>query len=242
MAAYVVGLKKGRKYRKGRKRIVFKAARNLRNQATRNRISVTNGLGFPKRMVMTLRYAQQGVLSTGAAGVMATYNFRCNGMFDPDQSGVGHQPMYFDQMMAIYDHYTVIGAKIRVTFAQADTTPTTAQTRIPVLCGVFVNDDSTTTPGINGVLENALMSAKTFNLNAGSALTCKMGWSAKKVFGGSVLGNASLVGTATVNPAEEQFFTLFLDSAAMLDSTDVYYRVQIDYIAVFTELKDIATS
>lgn len=218
----------------------FRRARGYVN--TRNRVAVNNGLGFPRRMTMTHRYAQTGIITTGGSGAMTTYNFRCNGMFDPDQTGGGHQPMYFDQMAAIYDHYTVIASKITVTFASADTTPTTTQMRIPFTVGVFLNDDSTTTPGINGVLENSLMKTHSFTMNPGNSRTMKLGWSAKKTFGGSILGNSSLVGTATVNPAEEQFFTLFADSAAMLDATDIFYRVQIDYIAVWTELKDIASS
>jgi len=150
--------------------------------------------------------------------------------------------MYFDQLTALYDHYCVIGAKMTITFCQADTAPTTSQTRIPVTVGVFINDDTTTTPGINGVLENSQMKARCFTLNDGSPKTIRVKWSAKKTFGGSVLGNSNLQGTATVNPAEEQFFTVFVDSAAMLDDTTVFYRVQIDYLAVWTELKDIASS
>lgn len=243
MPTYTVGVKGGKMYRKGKHPSKWRKARRVNNnQNVVNRINVKNGLGFPRRMTMTHRYAQQGVLSTGTSGAMTNYSFRCNGLYDPDATGAGHQPMYFDQMTAIYNHYCVIASKITVTFCQADTTPTTTQTRIPLVCGVYLNDDSTVTPGINGLLENALMKTRNFTLNDGSPKTCRLGWSAKKTFGGSILGNSNLQGTATINPAEEQFFTLFLDSAAMLDATDVYYRVQIDYITVWTELKDIASS
>ena len=34
----------------------------------------------------------------------------------PNHTGVGHQPLYFDQLMTIYNHYIVIGAKITVKF------------------------------------------------------------------------------------------------------------------------------
>lgn len=213
-----------------------------RKKNTRLRTSVSTGLGFPRRLTQTHRYAQTGIIQGGASGAMATYNFRCNGMFDPDATGAGHQPMYFDQLTALYDHYCVIGAKIRVTFCIAESTPTVTQTRMPITVGVFINDDTTTTPGINGVLENSTHKAKSFTLNDGSPKTVTCKWSAKKTFGGSVLGNSNMQGTATVNPAEEQFFTLFTDSAAVVEAIDVFYRVQIDYIAVWTELKDIASS
>ena len=45
-------------------------------------------------------------------------------MFHPDKSSVGHQPMYFDQLQAIYDHFTVINSRIKVTpFYSEDTQP-----------------------------------------------------------------------------------------------------------------------
>lgn len=240
----MAGIKRRRRFQRKsaakRVRRMFKKKGSRR--VTKLRTAVSTGLGFPRRLTQTHRYAQTGTLSTGALGALVTYNFRCNGMFDPDASGAGHQPMYFDQLTALYDHYCVIGSKMTITFCQADTAPTTAQTRVPVTVGVFINDDTTTTPGINGILENSSMKSKSFTLNGGSALTVRSKWSAKKVFGGSVLGNSNLQGTATVNPAEEQFFTVFADSAAMLDDTVVFYKVVIDYIAVWTELKDIASS
>lgn len=221
---------------------MFRRKKRVQKRNTRLRTKVSTGLGFPRRLTQTHRYAQTGVIQGGSSGAMVTYNFRCNGMFDPDASGGGHQPMYFDQMTALYDHYTVIGAKITVIFAIAESTPTVTQTRMPITVGVFINDDTTTTPGINGVLENATNSASSFTLNDGSPRRLVKKWSAKKTFGGSILGNSNLTGTATVNPAEEQFFTLFTDSSAVVEAIDVFYRVQIDYIAVWTELKDIAGS
>lgn len=38
-------------------------------------------------------------------------------MYDPDLTGFGHQPYFFDQLTDIYSHYVVIGSKIKISGA-----------------------------------------------------------------------------------------------------------------------------
>lgn len=44
----------------------------------------------------------------------ASYVYLANGMYDPDYTGTGHQPKYFDQWGALYKRYLVFGSKIYV--------------------------------------------------------------------------------------------------------------------------------
>lgn len=73
---------------------------------------------------VVLKYAEDiNVTVNGSIG--ANYLFRCNSLFDPNQSGVGHQPMGRDQYAGFYKRYVVIGAKITVRFiCQEDNTAT----------------------------------------------------------------------------------------------------------------------
>lgn len=50
----------------------------------------------------------------GAFGVDQQMNL--NSLFDPDRSGVGHQPYCFDQWASFYNRYRVYGCKYTVTF------------------------------------------------------------------------------------------------------------------------------
>lgn len=68
--------------------------------------------GFPNSIITKLRYGSLIQLNSTTITPLARHLFRCNSCFDPDFTGVGHQPLYYDSYTAIYDQYVVIGAKI----------------------------------------------------------------------------------------------------------------------------------
>jgi hypothetical protein len=70
---------------------------------------------LPRRLQRTLRYAETLAYTTGAAGVVGTINlFRLNSLFDPNQTGVGHQPYGFDQLSLFYQQYIVHSYKVTI--------------------------------------------------------------------------------------------------------------------------------
>lgn len=73
----------------------------------------------PHRYV-TLKYAENLQLNL-AATTGSQYSFNLNSIFDPDRTGVGHQPYGFDQLAALYNRYRVLKANWRVVFSPANT-------------------------------------------------------------------------------------------------------------------------
>ncbi len=69
--------------------------------------------GFPDSEVAIIRYSDEIAIAPGAA--YGQYTYRGNSCFDPDESGIGHQPMYFDQYAAVYSKYKVISCSCSVT-------------------------------------------------------------------------------------------------------------------------------
>jgi len=67
-------------------------------------------------------------------------------------------------------------------------------------------------------------------------------WSAKKYFGKGVLANTDLQGTATSSPNEQSFYTLYVQSLDLSTSANHWAIVEIQYIAIWKELKDVAQS
>ena len=68
--------------------------------------------GFPPLMKVDLHYESLVTLMPGAA--VASYVFRGNSLFDPDYTGTGHQPRYYDQLTPIYGRYKVLRSAITV--------------------------------------------------------------------------------------------------------------------------------
>lgn len=243
MAFSRYGPGKGRKLVKTRQKITkytlhprVRAARATALQATtvRNRTQVKLGLGLPKRAIVTHKYSESITL-TSTLGTLALHLFSCNGMTDPNISGAGHQPMYYDQFTALYDHYTVIGSKIK--YRICTNSPT-----LSMLVGAMINDDTTTTvTSISGIDEASL--GKTRLIPAGmdvpTVITQK--WSAKKFFPGSVLANNSLQGSGA-NPTEQSYFAVYLQDPTATQTVACTVQVEIEYIAVWNELKDLAQS
>lgn len=203
----------------------------------RNRTTVPVGLGFPKKMVMTHNYVETVSLLTGATGGLASYLFSCNSMYDPNSSGTGHQPMYFDQMSALYDHYTVIGS-----MATIKITNRVSNNPLTVNVGAFINDDTTVTGTIDSLRENSSVQNRIHQGNTTRPTIFRLKWSAKKTFGGSILGNDDLQGTASSSPLEQSYFSIFADSSGSTNQSQLDVTIEIKYIAVWDELKELASS
>ena len=60
----------------------------------------------------TLAYSDVIAIQPGAT--VGQYTFRGNSCFDPDYTGSGHQPQYYDQMSLLYTRYRVYGSRITV--------------------------------------------------------------------------------------------------------------------------------
>jgi len=194
------------------------------------------GMGFPQRLTMRHRYVERVGL-TSTTGSRAIYNFIANGMFDPNSTGTGHQPHYFDNLTAIYDHYTVIGSIIKVQALK------TSATEVGGTFGIIQNDDTTVTPGAAVELceqPSAVWTTIAGNTVTPVSLTSK--YSVKKTFGGSILGNDDLQGTSTANPSEVTVFSIFWEAYDQLSTTSLNLLVTIEYVAVWDELRDTAAS
>lgn len=78
---------------------------------------VPRGLSFPgkPRTAVVLNYTDMVTLN-GALGVAAFRRYRLNSLFDPDETGVGAQPVGHDEYSALYSRYTVFKAEVEVHF------------------------------------------------------------------------------------------------------------------------------
>jgi len=81
---------------------------------------------FPTYITKKVRYVGTINLAEGAAGAGASYAFTPSSLFDPDNSGVGHQPMYFDQLCTStgpYTRYRALRTTVKISFANTASVP-----------------------------------------------------------------------------------------------------------------------
>jgi hypothetical protein len=236
---------RSRYYGRNRRRVWRRRNARKRKAITRKarRFRSMPPLGMPSRKLVRLKYVDTISIDPPAAGVLAHY-FSANGMFDPNITGTGHQPLYFDQWMAGYDHFTVIGSKIRVT----PSNPTTADI-VPCQYGCIIDDNTTFSYTTSAqVIESSqgrfskIAGAKTAPQTKYSSSIVRK-WSGKKFFGTkSLIGEDTFRGSAATNPVEEAYFGVWAGSIGDQNGGKLYLTIEIEYIAMLTEPKFVAQS
>jgi len=200
---------------------------------------VNMGIGFPSKCTATLKYNSTYTLSSIAGtGAYNWCGWRANGLNDPDYQAGGHQPMYFDQYMYIYNHYVVTKSKITVKVVPAESN--TAAGRIVIHLnddGVMANSDLSSYIEQNGTSKTMLFGS--VDTNTQQALVCY--FDSKKVFGGDYLANNALQGTSATDPTEMSLFVVGIESVTASQTT-CYLDVSIEYTAIFSELRDMVKS
>lgn len=190
---------------------------------------------FSKSYQTNLVYAGTFSLNPtlGATGV---HTFKCNDLYDPDNTGLGHQPYGFDELMAIYQHWTVLGAKITLTTASNQTIPYWIHVRVSsdTSGGGTTTEDLLEQPGTASALVNVLDGGN--NLKSVSKT-----FSAKNFFGktkASIVGAADYRGNASSSPNELAYFRCFYSPNISGDDLGLQvFHVRISFSAVFTEPK-----
>ncbi len=110
------GTKKARVPKLHKFKTVFRAKRGIGRGI--------KGLGFnqvnpfPPIMYTKQTYSDLDTYTTGAGGILGVEQiFSMNDMFDPDFTGVGHQPYGRDQMALLYNRYKVTKITVNVIFS-----------------------------------------------------------------------------------------------------------------------------
>lgn len=190
-----------------------------------------------------LRYVTSIALDAGAAGI-TNHVFRANSVFDPDESGVGHQPLMFDEYTVLYEQYRVLSAKIKITPVPVDT-----GNHIPCLYGVYRDPDTSLTysdgmaiiedkrnkggwgfAGFNSYVSPTNQISRTTTFNA------------KRDMSPNAANNSIPTGS---NPNTQEFDYYFQVWAASFQGNDpghVNFLVQIDYIVEFSDPKHVNQS
>lgn len=206
-----------------------------------NMIQRINRPVMPDTVMVKLRY-HTNILLDPSVGLAANHFFRANGIYDPDETGSGHQPMGMDQWATFYNHFQVLGSRCTARFvSQAD-----AAASGTALAGVGLQRDTTAVTNPDAVVEARDANTRIMtSANAKQEISVSRNFSAKRFFGvKDVRDNDHLQGLCSgSDPGQTAYFNVFL--APLVGSADVVsstVSVLIEYIVLFKERKELPSS
>jgi len=196
---------------------------------------------FPVSTMRSLFYYDYDLGSSSVAGVPTNYFFCANGMFDPNTTGTGHQPMGFDQMMLMYNQYTVLSSKISVTIYNTTSS-------VAVRVGVYLTPDATAGTDPSRIVENGLLTTKVLSaINVAGyhkefSLNCDVASYMGRPKGKTMVNSSTLAGTAAANPTEGVFYNITGWDPFGASNFSLFFDVLIEYKAVFWEPRKLTVS
>lgn len=193
------------------------------------------------KTIVPMKYCQDITLNPGLAGAPDYYEFRANSIYDPDYTGVGHQPSGHDEWAQFYQHYNVIGSKISVNFASY----TTGGTVGTYVVGISTLDTNGQLAGKSGEGIRELQSTrfKLLGIAGSPSKTVSAKFSSKKRFGKNYMDDDNKGTMNSSNPPEDAIFAVFAyPGDATSDASALYCQVTIQYLVALTEPKTLAQS
>lgn len=189
-----------------------------------------------------LRYHEEGLGFTATSGVPTQYFFTANGVYDPNVTGTGHQPIGFDQMMLFYEQCTVVRSKITVDILNSNSGP------ISRTC-LFLTPDAAVLTDPNRILENGQAVTKiTYNnVTWGSVASLSMDCDIAAYFGRprtvrNLLQDDNLFCTAAANPVEQVYYAVGGWDPFGSNTLGFFFNVTIEYDTVFWEPRKLTES
>lgn len=232
-------------YRKRRRSTKKRPYTRKKRNGTRKRRSngmkgTSAAMPLGKTFKFKTRYVQLGNIldPSGPGAFPVTHVWSLNGLFDPNVTGAGHQVIGFDQLMPNFDHYCVIGARVRCTFTNKDFANSS-------ICALQIKDTQATSPLLTESIENGLVTYKVLSTAGagGATKTLTTQVSMNKFFGRKVMQGTKYAGTSTSNPLDGCFLHVTVGPTDVItDIAATLYSIEIEYIAILTEPRQLTQS
>lgn len=186
---------------------------------------------FPAKMRTVMRYCDDVRLNPGL-GNIAYHYIKCNGLFDPNQTGGGHQPYGHDICQLIYNHYRVDKAVMTLSVAQGTTAG--------AIVGIGITDDTTAAGSINSILEQKGARFAVMTSNPSEPIRIQNTWTRSGVFPNTANNTDTSYGA---DPTELSFFQIFYrDADTSEDPPALQLFVSVEYYVTSYEMKDLGES
>lgn len=200
-------------------------------------LTVRGPTGIPDRMRVRLRYVQNLTILPGVP--FQDYIFRGNSAFDPDLTGIGHQPYYFDQYAAIYTKYRVHGSSIRVDVVNQSGVMATSVIVVPHSDVAAFGSISAAAelqrsryPRIVPIAQRQSVLLKDYASTRAVIGLTKVEMEADDIYSAAV----------TANPAQQWYWHILMESTDSLTALSVQLQVRLTYYMEFFDANIVAQS
>lgn len=220
-----------------------KRSKKYVSSSIRRAVSSSWTSALPPKMSTTLRYVEAFALNP-AVSSNAQYVFSANGLWDPNITGVGHQPRGFDELMKFYGNYFVKGCKITISNA-SNGTPITSE-NIVVSCYPSLTNGATVS-NVWDAIEPKGCSYYSY-VPGQTITTSKPNYkltnyvNVNKWMGQSTTDDNTLKGDILGNPSSQLYWIIncFCDGGS--DVTGHNFIVELEYYAEFTRNANLFAS
>lgn len=200
---------------------------------------------FPDEYRVPMKYVEQLLFVGGSSGLLGTeYVFNMNSLFDPNQTGTGHQPYGFDQLTPWFNTYCVEDVELVLTCVA----PSSASTYVAMRWRPSVGSYTLSALGIADVAEKD--NTRWFPLPSSpansQAMTYGIGkFSIAAVEGkkrSDILAEGAYQAAPTGNPALMPTFAFAIGDLSGASAVTCAITVQLIYHAVWRGRKTVTGS
>lgn len=195
---------------------------------------------FPERKYATLVYQNVGfILAPGAAKLAAHHLWQAANMRDPNYTGSGHQPHFYDQMMQLYTYYTVLESRIEVVFSAGSGSDTGAYQ-----LGVAIRPDNVPESSAQHYSESGGCKSGLYTYIQGPRTYSLTYYPGKTLgFNDSPLNHQELRGNDSIDPSRAPMFHVFANAIDTAGAPgNIHCVVKLQYKACFTHPKYVGPS
>lgn len=226
------------------KKYTKKPRRKYRKRYNRRSLVAQPQAVIADSQLVKMKYCDMFTINS-VAGVADGAVISANSVFDPLNYGPGGrnaQPLGHDEWALFYNHATVIGSKIKVTFMPTSNTLVTANN----ICSVKLLGNNSLDTNIFSTLEQTGNKWKLLGSADASpqGTTLYHNFSAKKFFGITNVRDADNIrGTFGSNPSDQAYWHL---QCSALNGTDdpaaVDVIITVEYICLLSERRQLSGS
>lgn len=220
--------------RSGKGKPRFQRKRRFAKRGGQKTTNVNRSLQpIPSRYICKMKYADS--ILTNASGQII---MNLNSLFDPDRTGIGHQPYGYDNLATLFNRYRVISCGWRTNVCLNSTSPSI------VLAAMPSNDGSILWTSMGEMLENPRAKYVTQNpgapsvfLTGRSYLPALMGRSKAQY-----MADDNYQALVTANPSEQGLLYLQVFDNTGTPIPSIRFNVVLEFTVEFFDQKHVIQS